>query len=101
MKTIEISGKTYELKFGFNALADMEQALGKPIDKIGEIGGLTLVRTMFLFGLKHQHPKLSERKAGDLLDEFMSEGGKIEDLSVAIKVAMEGFTGGAAMPSDE
>nr|BDD45775.1 hypothetical protein 4 [bacterium]BDD47214.1 hypothetical protein 7 [bacterium] len=60
--------KTRQLKFDFNALAEMEDVLQKPITQMnGENIGLKELRALLYAGLKHEEPGLTLDKAGQLI----------------------------------
>ena len=69
---VSIGGKTYNLRYGINALASLEDKLDKPISDIGELMGksvrVTLLRTLFWAGLIHNNPDITEIEAGDIMD---------------------------------
>lgn len=73
-KSFEASGKRYTLRYGNNALAELEGLLGLPITQIGErfttgAVGVREMRNIFWAGLMMQHPELSLVDAGNLMDE--------------------------------
>ncbi len=57
------------LKFTTNALCELEDLFGLPVDKWGEVpNGLNTLRLMLYAGLKHEDPSITIEKAGDLID---------------------------------
>lgn len=96
--TIEMD-KARNLKFGMNALIELEKELGKPLTELSE-GGVSLetLRSMVYVGLKWEDKKLSRENIGDLMDEVVEKHG-MEYLSEKINVAVQGAFGGSAAPS--
>lgn len=71
--TFEAAGKRYQLRYGNNALAELEGLLLMPITQIGEqftqgSMGVREMRAIFWAGLMMQHPELSLVDAGNLMD---------------------------------
>ncbi len=61
--------KTRTIRFTLNSMAEMEDKLGVPLSKLGEIElGVKSVRTMLWAGLIHEDPELTEREVGNLVD---------------------------------
>ncbi|MEP6827917.1 MAG: hypothetical protein ABJA10_07565 [Aestuariivirga sp.] len=62
---------TYTLLFSVNALCNLEDRMGKPINEIlssmGENTGLKMLRSLLQCGLSQRHPEITEAIAGDLL----------------------------------
>ena len=86
---IELGGKTRYLKYGFNALVELEEALGCGLqDFLGLLqGGAKLkdLRAILRAGLLHEDPALTDEAVGNLLDEAKD----LSALGVAIKTAFE------------
>lgn len=77
------AGKDRELKFDINALADLEKALGFPITKLAAdptIIGIRGIRLLVWAGLKHKDRKMDPVKAGTLIQGWLNDGRKIEEL---------------------
>ena len=98
MKTVEIEmDKVRHLKFGMNALIELEQKTGKPLSQMGDVSMADL-RTILWCGLIHEDKKLTESKVGDLMDEAIEKNG-MEHLAQKIGEAMENSMGNAKLPS--
>ena len=72
--TFEAAGEVWRLKFGVNALADMEERTGKSVNEIfASLSGngvrLGVLRTVLASGLAQSHPGLTLPAVGDLMDE--------------------------------
>ena len=66
--TIELD-KPRRLRLDTNALCELEDVLGKPINEILREGakGLRTVRAFLWAGLLHEDPELTLKEAGDLI----------------------------------
>jgi hypothetical protein len=61
-------GNEYRIRYDMNALADYEQATGKPITSIAEgQPGVREVRALLWAGLRHQFPRMAIEQAGRLI----------------------------------
>ena len=91
--------KVRNLKFGMNAMIQLEKELGKPLSSLGadefKLGDL---RTMLFVGLKWEDKDLSLETVGEIMDEAIDKHG-IEYLSEKIGEAMQGAFGNTAMPT--
>ena len=57
------------LKYNMNALAELEDVLGKPMTQFSaENVGIKELRALVWAGLLHESPDLTLREAGDLID---------------------------------
>lgn len=79
--------KKRKLKFNTNALAELEDALGHSLSKLGEneVGIKTMIK-MFWAGMLHEMPELTLKEAADLMDhsDFTTISEKVaEALSVS------------------
>ena len=72
---IELGGKTRHLRYTFNALVALEDKLGVPISKIGDMltGSVSVknLRTLIWAGLIHEDGGLTPKKVGEWLDFSM------------------------------
>jgi hypothetical protein len=80
------------LRFDFNALADLEAHLGINITNPEAFGsmGLRVVRGMLWAALLHETPGLSVRDTGELIQQYLEDGGG--DLSVLGTKLVEALT---------
>ena len=81
--------KVRNLRYGTNALCQMEDMLGKPISGFEETEtGIKDLRIMLYCGLKWQDRRLSLVEVGNLMDEAISEKG-IDYLNDKLVEALE------------
>lgn len=68
-------GESHTIRYDFNAMADYEEAVGKPITQMGEGNvGMRELRALLWAGLLHKHPRLTLKQAGSLIPpERMAE----------------------------
>lgn len=58
-----------KLRYDTNALAELEDVMGKPITQLTETTvGVKALRAMLWAGLLHESPDLTIREAGELMD---------------------------------
>lgn len=68
MVAIELD-KARNLYYNLNAIAEIEDKLGIPLSKMGEVDlGVKSIRTMLWAGLIHEDPELTEVEVGNLVD---------------------------------
>ena len=86
---IELGGKTRNLKYGFNALVDLEETFGISIqDFLGVLktgAKLKDLRTILWVGLLHENEGLTQKQVGEMLDQSPD----FSALGQAIKAAFE------------
>jgi len=101
-KSVEIQteDKVRHLKYGMNALINLEQEMGRPLSEIGNEQNTKLedLRTMFYVGLKHEDKDLTQEQVGDIMDYLISVHG-MNYLSEKLAEAMD--FGNSAMPSEK
>lgn len=99
-KTITLQmDKARNLKYGMNALINLENDLGKPLAQMGGEFKIEDFRIMLYHGLRWEDKELTLEQVGDLADIIMSEKGIKylgDKLGEAIKSAMGN---GKATPS--
>ena len=87
--TIEAAGETHTMRFGINALCEVESHFGKPImDVMRDLEGepdLTSLRALFWIGLGGDGSALSIFDAGDVIDAMgiQTAGEKLGDAVMA------------------
>ncbi|MFW6079005.1 MAG: hypothetical protein ACODAE_05250 [Gemmatimonadota bacterium] len=87
--TLELAGETRRLRYDFNALCDLEDALGRPLSALSEdSAGFREIRAMLWAGLIHEDPDLTLRDAGALLGRHIEDGGRLEAVGEATERAM-------------
>ena len=97
---IELGGKTRHLRLDFNALCELEGALGMSMFKIAHLMessvSISQLRAMLWAGLLHETPDLTLTQVGVWIDDNF---GGISDLADGIResfeASFEGVAGGA------
>lgn len=79
------------LRYDLNALADFEQEVGMGFAQLMKSKAIfATARAMLWAGLKHEDNALTIERVGDLLTEFVQQGGRVDDvLQAAFKAAMD------------
>lgn len=80
--------KTRNLRYGINALCQMEEMLGKSVTKLQEEIGIKEFRIMLYCGLVWEDNTITLEKVGDLMDEAISDKG-IEYINGKVSEALE------------
>lgn len=86
---IELGGKTRQIRFNYNALADLEQISGASIQKLFSDSnnlGFNFIRMLVWAGLKAADPGLTIQRTGVLIEQSVSAGTPLGDIA---KVFME------------
>lgn len=96
--TLKYGEETRNLKFGMNALIELEQLLGKPLTAISEEMSMSDLRAMFFVALKHEDKELTLEGTGDILDDIISELG-MQEMSNKIGEALKKAIGNTGLPS--
>lgn len=98
--TIEMD-KERHIKFGINAMIELEQKLEKPLTSLGD-GEVNMIdlRTMLFVGLKWEDKKLTEEAVGDIMDDSIEKHG-MEYISEKLGEAITGTFGQVATPTEE
>ena len=83
--------KARKLRFDFNAIADLEQKAGVGIGALlsEEKIGFNTLRLLLWAALKWEDRKLTSEQAGDLMQDFVENGGDLTYISVLITKALE------------
>ena len=82
---VELGGKTRNIRYNFNALCDVEEATGKSIT---EISGLSSIRVLLWAGLRWEDKGLTAQRVGMWIEEYLTEGGEMDDLVNAAMKAL-------------
>lgn len=87
---IELGGKTRRLRYDYNAIADVEEKSGLGIGALfnEERAGLHSNRMLIWGGLKWADRGLTVARVGGMLNEFLREGGDMEELMDKVKEAL-------------
>jgi hypothetical protein len=94
----EASGKSYELRYDFNAICSIEDMAGLGFeDLIAQKKGVhTSVRYLLWGGLLHQNKDLTLIKTGEIIEQFYKEGKNITDV---VKLIFDGLIKGGFLSS--
>ena len=80
--TLEFPDKPRRLRFGINALCEIEDSLGKPITEIDDLGlGVKEVRLFLYAAFREDEPSITLQDVGNIMDSY--EGGWI---ALAVKI---------------
>lgn len=82
-RTLMIGGRVYVLSTGGVAVAALEAKLGRSYDDVlreAQAGSEPAVFTLFWSLLQRHHPDLDITQAGELLEQFIDEGGSFPAL---------------------
>ncbi len=92
MSIIEIElDKPREIRFDFNAIADVELETGMGIGSLfSETNiGFNTFRVLLWAGLKHEDRSITKAKAGELIGNYLKNGGSWTELGDKIFEAIE------------
>ncbi|WP_026565880.1 hypothetical protein [Bacillus sp. UNC41MFS5] len=94
--------KTRNLKYGMNAMIQLEKKLGKSLTALAnEEFKLEDLRSMLFIGLKWEDKELTEDAVGDIMDEAIEKHG-MEYISEKLGEALQGAFGQQnAIPSQK
>ena len=67
--------KARNLRFGINALCQLEDMIGKPVTDLQDGAGITEIRAMLYCGLAWEDPDLTVDEVGEIMDDAMSDKG--------------------------
>lgn len=85
---LHIKDKEYELKFPVNTLCMMAEDDIDVMNIENVPVNLKTIRDLFYYGLKYENKKITKNQAGDLMDDYLEDGGNIYDLFVEIMNAL-------------
>ena len=75
---IELDGKVRKLKYSYEVIADMEEAMGGVSvlallqqDKFG----FHTARMFVMYGLRHEEKGMTKQRAGKMLGQYLEDGG--------------------------
>ena len=88
---IEINGQIKKLKFTYNAVADVEEKVGLGISALftGEKVGFNTMRHLLWGGLKWQDRTITVPGAGAMIEKYIENGGRLDDLMLKIFEALD------------
>lgn len=85
---LEIREKEYELKYPVNTLCLMAEDGIDVLNMTNFVVNMITIRDLFYYGLKHENKKITKAQAGDLMDAYLEEGNKMNDLIEAVMAAL-------------
>jgi len=85
-KILKIGNEEYVLKFTTNTMCIMANDGIDVMDLDSVNFNMPTIRKFFYYALKAERKKITENKAGDLMDKFIEEGHEINDV---LEVIME------------
>jgi len=89
---VDIGGAPYRLRFSTNAICELEDHLGEPINTIAarlaraETVGLRLARALFWGALRDHHADVTLTQAGELMDD-LGAGAAMAHIGAAFRAA--------------
>lgn len=100
---VNIDGKERKFRFDLNAVADVEDSLGKDIQQIFSEGGMGLrtIRALFWAGLKQSEKGLTIARTGQILNDYLASGGTMEELTEYIDKGLRASYLFKSMSNDE
>lgn len=97
-KTVTVlMDKERHLRYGMNALIELEKVMGRPVTDLGDDLSMKDLRDMFFVGLKWEDKELTANQVGDLMDESLEEN-DFNYLSEKLTEAIMGALGQTALP---
>ena len=78
-----------KLRFDFNAICELEDLFGSLDNLFADKKIAKNTRTLLWVGMKWDKPGLTIREAGDMINEYLSKGHKLDRLSEYLTKAME------------
>ena len=86
---LEIGGKSYELKFTVNSMAELEDMTGQELGSLLSGGQFKMLRYLMWAGLIDKNPELTVKGAGELVEEYLQSGGALDVLGEVLTKAIE------------
>lgn len=94
--------KARNLKFGTNALRELEESLGFKIMELSNISlGFREIQAFIYHGLRHEDKELTFEATGDLMDEAESLDYVISKMSEALTLALNKKSGSKPQTAGE
>ena len=88
MHSITLAGKNHPLHFTVNALCQLEENAGIPLDRLQE-NSLSCIRALLWCALLHDFPAFTLPEAGDLLENHLKSGGNLKEIASCLAQALE------------
>lgn len=101
-KEIEISGKTYKVRYDYNSIADIDDVAKTTLGTLlsAERMGFGTLRLLFWAGIKWAEKGITVAQAGDVLGQYIKEGNTLADIS-EICIEMLEKSGLLVTPKDD
>jgi hypothetical protein len=101
---VELFDKPRNLLFDVNAIADVEEVLGKGIGEVfkEENAGFSMIRALLCHGLKHEDQSMTPTRAGKMMQKALESGVSLQEIMEKVTEAIaksEVFP--KAQPEDE
>ncbi len=93
---LEIREKEYELKYPVNTLCLMAEDGIDVLNMTNFVVNMITIRDLFYYGLKHENKKITKAQAGELMDAYLEEGNKMNELIEAVMAALAKSLGNKA-----
>ena len=90
VKYIELD-ETRELRYNYNAIADLEDKMGKGLGQIlaQQNIGFSTIRALLWAGLKWNQHNLAFATVGQMLQKYLENDGSLEDVTTTILEALQ------------
>lgn len=98
---LKIREKEYELKYPVNTLCLMTEDGIDVLNMTNFVVNMITIRDLFYYGLKHENKKITKAQAGDLMDAYLEEGNKMNDLIEAVMSALTKSLGNKANDNND
>lgn len=85
---LKIDGKEYTIKYTINILCEMTKAGIDVMNLDSIVFNMINLRSFFYYGLKSADKKITENKAGDIMDAYIQEGHEFNDIMEIIMSAL-------------
>ena len=71
--TFEVDGNAYTLKFGYNAICELEELCGNPVQEIfkADAFGFNYVRSVLLAGLRWKFNGMTKQQVGFIAEKLV------------------------------
>ena len=98
---LRINGRDYELRYPINTLCNMCDN-GIDVMHMDQIViNVKTIRELFMYGLRHENKKMTQNQAGELIDNFIDEGGDFNVLIEEVLNALGKSLGGGDSDNKE
>ena len=98
---LRINGRDYELRYPINTLCIMCDAGLDVVNMDKMVINVKTIRELFMYGLRHENKKMTQNQAGELIDNFIDEGGDFNVLIEEVLNALGKSLGGGDSDSKE